>query len=105
MADNAGAALSKRLAEKGREIAAAYAIATGRDMASMSGAEKAAFDEEVCNLIEEAEEGFVDGDTPEEWTAHDERLAASPLSRVILERHEIEQQLLDHLDETNSWIR
>jgi len=37
----------------------------------------------------------------EEWRARDERLAATPIGRLILERHEIEEKILDELEDQN----
>jgi hypothetical protein len=91
--------LKEGLEEKNRQIVAAYASATGRHLANLSDAELTALAEEVDDMIEQAEEALADGDTPEDWQAHEEKLAATSVGRLILERHEIEQQLLNELDD------
>ena len=91
----------EQLEEKDRQIMAAYANATGCDIAELSDAEVAVLWQQVSGMIDEAEEALAHGDTPDDWRAREERLAATPLGRLILERHEIEQQLLDERDEEN----
>jgi len=88
--DTKSCALKRGLAEKNRQIAAEYAGATGRDIAGLSDDELATLGEEVEDMIDEAEEALADGDTPEDWRAHEERLASTSIGRLILKRHEIE---------------
>ena len=90
--------LNRKLSAKGREIAAVYASATGRDIARLSESERSVLDEEVSNLIDEADEALIDGETAEDRRARDPRLAATPIGRLVLERHEIQEQMLDALE-------
>jgi hypothetical protein len=89
--------LNRKLSDKEKEIAVVYANATGRDIDRLSESERSALDEEVSDLFEEAEEALADGETAEAWRAHDARLAATPIGRLVLERHEIEAQIVDEL--------
>jgi leucyl aminopeptidase (aminopeptidase T) len=56
--------------------------------------------DEAQQIIEDSAEAFC-ANTPEESTAVEERMAKSVIGRLLLERHEIEQQLLDELDESS----
>jgi hypothetical protein len=89
--------LDRKLSEKEREIAAAYASATGRDIGRLSESERSVLDEEVSNLIDEADEALIDGETAEDRRARDPSFAATPIGRLVLERHEIEEQIVDEL--------
>jgi regulator of sigma D len=54
--------------------------------------------DEVEEMIEAHDEAVTDGDTIEEWRALDQRLASTPVGRLLHERYEIEQQILDLRD-------
>jgi hypothetical protein len=90
--------LDRKLSDKEREIAAVYANATGRDIARLSESERSVLDVEVSNLIDEADEALIDGETAEHRRARDPRFAATSIGRLVLERHEIEEQILDELE-------
>lgn len=90
--------VSQRFIDKENEIAAVYAKATGRDIDRLSESERSTLEEEVTDLIDEAEDALLEGDTFDEWKAQDERLAATPIGQLILERHEIEEEMLDVLE-------
>jgi len=81
--------LYRNLQGKEREIAVIYASAKGRNILDLSERERFELEAEIGELIEEAEEGYE--------TA--EGLTVSPIGRLILERREIERQILDELDE------
>jgi len=90
--------LSQELFDKEKEIAALYAGATGENFAGLSESERSALDEEVEGLIEQAEEALAEGETIEERTARKVSLASTPIGRLILERHEITEQIRNELD-------
>ena len=81
--------LYRDLQGKEREIAAIYANERGRNIHDLSERERFELEAEVGELIEEAEFGY---ETAEAWRV-------SPIGRLIIERREIEQQILDELDE------
>jgi hypothetical protein len=91
--------LYHNLEGKEQEIAVVYASATGRNITHLSESERFRLEAEVGELIEEAEEALTDDETVEEWRARDERLAATPIGRLILERHEIEEKILDEIED------
>src|SRR6266478_6932152 len=93
--------LYRNLEGKEREIATVYAAATGRNAASLSETERFRLEAEVGELIEEAEEASIEAETMGGWRARDERLATTPVGRLILERQEIEEQILDELEDQN----
>jgi hypothetical protein len=94
--------LYRNLEGKEHEIAVLYASATGRNIANLSEGERFRLAAEVGELVEEAEEAaFIEDETVEEWRARDERLAATPIGRLMLERHEIEEQILSELEDPN----
>lgn len=54
--------------------------------------------EEAGNLIEGFETSMMNGETPREWQAHEESVAAIAIGKLLLERYEIAEQILDGLD-------
>jgi hypothetical protein len=54
---------------------------------------------EVEQLIEQHEGALLEGDTIEEWDALDQRLAKTEIGRLLQERNEIAEQILDYLDD------
>jgi hypothetical protein len=90
--------LNRKLSDKEREITAAYASGTGRELASLSKSERSALDDEVENLIMEAEAALFASEVAEDWKSHDERLAATPIGRLIRERHDI-AELISHFQD------
>jgi hypothetical protein len=90
--------LNRKLSDKEREITAVYASGTGRELASLSKSERSALDDEVEDLIMEAEEALFASEVDEGWRAHDERLAATPIGRLIRERHNIAELILNFQD-------
>lgn len=55
--------------------------------------------EEAENLIDGFENSMMDGETPKEWQAHEIRLSATPIGKLLVERYEIAEQILDIQDE------
>jgi hypothetical protein len=84
--------LSQKISDNENEIEALYAGATGLDIAGLSESERSALEEET--LIEQAEEALAEG----ERTARKVSLASTPIGRLILERHEITEQIRNALD-------
>ncbi len=54
--------------------------------------------EEAENLIDGFENSMIDGETPKEWEAHEIRVAATPIGRLLVERYEVAEQILDIQD-------
>ena len=54
---------------------------------------------EAENLIDGFENAMIDGETPKEWQAHEIRVAATPIGKLLVERYEIAEQILDIQDE------
>jgi hypothetical protein len=77
-------------------------------------------DAEVGQLIEEFEEALVlsndavaacaaavagkTGEAHTMWERNEERLSYGELGRLMMERHEIQKQMLDLLDDANPWL-
>jgi hypothetical protein len=55
--------------------------------------------EEIEEIIEQHDEALNEGDTSEAWRALDERLARTEIGRLLQERHEIAEQILDAEDD------
>jgi hypothetical protein len=72
------------------EIEAAVAQALGL------GAQQA--QEEAENLIDGFEKSMMDGQTPKEWQAREINPAAASTGRLLVERYEIAEQILDIQD-------
>jgi hypothetical protein len=51
--------------------------------------------EEIEELIDQYDEALIESDSPEAWRALDERLAQTKIGRLLQERHEIAEQILD----------
>ena len=51
--------------------------------------------EEIEELIDQYDEALIESDIPEAWRALDERLAQTKIGRLLRERHEIAEQILD----------
>jgi len=54
---------------------------------------------EAANLVDGFENAMMDGKTPKEWQAHEIRVAATPIGKLLVERYEIAEQILDIRDE------
>ena len=80
--------LYRDLKGKEREITVVYASARGRNILELSERERFELDAEIGELIEEAEEGYEAA----------QGLGVTPIGRLILERREIERQILDELE-------
>jgi len=80
--------LYRNLQGKEREIAVIYASAKGRNIFDLSERERFELEAEIGELIEEAEEGYEAA----------QGLGVTPIGRLILERREIERQILDELE-------
>jgi hypothetical protein len=48
-------------------------------------------------LIEDFDEAASEGDT-EDWVEREKRIASTDIGRLLLERYEIEQELLNEID-------
>jgi hypothetical protein len=94
--------LYRRLAAKEDELKSLVANTLGYDLADPGAA--ARVNEEVEELVDEFEETLMEGDTVEQWKALDKRLASSGIGRLMLERHEIAESILDAEDATNPHI-
>jgi hypothetical protein len=55
--------------------------------------------EEAEDLINGFENSMMDGKTPKEWQAHEIRVAAAPIGKLLVERYEITEQITDIQDE------
>jgi hypothetical protein len=55
--------------------------------------------EEAENLIQGFENAMMDGKTPKEWQAHEIRVAAAPIGKLLVERYKITEQIADIQDE------
>jgi hypothetical protein len=55
--------------------------------------------EEAENLIDGFENSMMDGKTPKEWQAHEIRVAADTIGKLLVERYEITEQITDIQDE------
>jgi len=84
--------LSDALAVKTAEIEQVYAVAM----------EKTEVDDKirqgVAALIQEFEEADYDGEFGS-WLPRDARLAWTPIGRLLQERHELQEQILDPMEE------
>ena len=54
---------------------------------------------EAANLVDGFENAMMDGKTPKEWRAHEINRAADSTGRLLVERYEIAEQILDIQDE------
>ena len=55
--------------------------------------------EEIEELIDQYDEALLESDSPGAWRALDERLAQTKIGRLLQERHEISEQILDLQDD------
>jgi len=90
--------LLRNLSARTREIESVVAKAYGIDVHHLDPAARRRLEDEVEALIEEHEEALHEGDTVEEWRALDQRLAQTEIGRLLQERHEIAEQILDLRD-------
>ena len=74
-------------------VAKAYGIGDDLDASA-----RRRLEDEVAALIEEHEEALHEGDTVEEWRALDQRLAQTDVGRLLEERHQIAERILDLRD-------
>jgi hypothetical protein len=68
------------------------------EMEHLSPAALRSLEDEVETTIEEHAEALVEGDSIGEWRALDARLASTKIGRLMQERHEIAEQILDMRD-------
>jgi AAA+ superfamily predicted ATPase len=90
--------LLRNLSATTREIESVVAKAYGIDVDDLDPSARRRLEDEVEALIEEHEEALHEGDTVEEWRALDQRLAQTEVGRLLQERHEIAEQILDLRD-------
>lgn len=93
--------LRQALQAKDREIAAfvSRALGFGDYPGILDEKQRRQVEEEVGDLIEKHDESLHDFDTAEEWKAQEERVAATPVGKLLQERHEISRQILDLLND------
>ena len=90
----AGRALDAKVDEIRELVAAKLGLGP---LNQMNEDDRETFCEEVAALIDDHEQAMADGDTMTEWQIRERTIARSDLGRLLLERHEIEQKLLDSL--------
>ena len=96
--------LRQKLDDKTQEIERVVAKALGLgDPTDMDPTARRRLREDVELMIEENEAALHAGDKLEEWEALDQRLTETEIGRLMLERHEIEVQFLNLLDDWNSY--
>ena len=81
--------LHRALAAKEPEIALLVSTTLGLPLESEQ------LREEVAQLIDDAEEVRMEGETIAEWKTMDERFAATPIGRLVTELHQIVESILD----------
>ena len=92
--------LHAKLRSKTREILTLVANSYGLGaVSSLEPSSLEQLNEEVDEIIEQHDEALNEGETSEEWRALDERLAATEIGRLLQERHEIAEQILDADDD------
>ena len=88
--------LVAKLREETQEIRKLVAIAYGwGDVASLGASKLQQLNSDVEEIIDQHEEALLEGETPQEWHALDERLARTEIGRLLQERHEIEEQIFE----------
>jgi hypothetical protein len=93
-------ALQTKLKDKRLEILKLVANAYGvEDVASLDASRWQRLNEEIEELIDQYDEALIESDSPEAWRALDERLGQTKIGRLLQERHEIAEQILDAEDE------
>ena len=91
--------LMRKLTEKTIEIEHAVASALGLGAAiDLTPSTLRGLGQDVEEIIENHEMALLEGDTVEEWQALDRRLASTEIGRLLQERHEIAEQILDLRD-------
>jgi hypothetical protein len=89
-------ALQTKLEDKTQEILKLVANTYGvEDVASLDASQWQRLNEEIEELIDQYDEALIESDSPEAWRALDERLAETKIGRLLQERHEIAEQILD----------
>jgi len=92
--------LHAKLRSKTREILTLVANSYGLGaVSSLEPSRLEQLNEEVEEIIEQHDEALNEGETSEEWRALDERLARTEIGRLLQERHEIAEQILDAEDD------
>jgi hypothetical protein len=87
--------LNAKSEEIERFVAKAYKIG---DIGNLDPTAMQRLEIEVEQLIERHADALLDGETIEEWRALDQRLAETEIGRLLQERHEIFEQILDLRD-------
>jgi hypothetical protein len=87
--------LLRNLNAKTREIESVVAKAYGIGVYHLDPSARRRLEDEVEALIDEHEETLHEGDAIEEWRALDQRLAQTDIGRLLQERHQIAEQILD----------
>jgi hypothetical protein len=82
-----------RLDAKEAEIWAFVANQLGYDVSNEEHRER--LEDEVEDLIEEFEAALMEGETVEEWQAQESRRKATAIGRLMLERQEIAEWIVD----------
>ena len=93
-------ALRAKLGDKTQEILKLVASSYGLgDVGSLKPSRLQQLQEEIEEIVEQHDEALNEGDTPEAWRALDERLSRTEIGRLLQERHEIAEQILDLQDD------
>jgi hypothetical protein len=90
--------LLRNLNAKTREIESVVAKAYGIGVHHLDPSARRRLEDEVEALIDEHEGTLHEGDAIEEWRALDQRLAQTDVGRLLQERHQIAEQILDLRD-------
>jgi hypothetical protein len=86
-------ALQRKLGDKTQEILAnTHGV---EDVASLDASQLQRLYEEIEEIIDQYDEALLENDSPEAWRALDEWLARTKIGRLLQERHEIAEQILD----------
>jgi hypothetical protein len=92
--------LHEKLRSKTREILTLVANSYGLgDVNSLEPSRLKQVSEEIVEIIEQHDQALNEGETPEEWRALDDRLGRTEIGRLLQERHEIAEQILDAEDD------
>jgi hypothetical protein len=92
--------LQQELLAKDREIAVLVAETLGLgEIDDLDAQAKRSLEGEVEEMIERHEEALLEGNSVEEWRDLDRRFAKTEIGRLLEERYEIAEQILDLEDD------
>jgi hypothetical protein len=91
--------LRRQWLAKHEEIMAHVAEAFGLGpLSGLNAEQRQELEDEVSEMIESNDEAVNDGDTIEDWRERDERLAVTPIGRLLKELRELSEKLADLRD-------